>query len=478
MKHKLRNNILLALTMLLLVVSANAQVKVLTLDEAIKIALEQNSARINAELEVQKAQADVNTAYGYAMPSVDLSASYSHFFEKPQVPFLDFEALLNNSTYGVLFDEELLAYDANKIQDMGTEMMSMALSNNMSAEIQISQILFNSAVIKGVGSASTYFDMAKYMLEQEAANIVYQVTTAFYGCVLAKEMLAITEESLTNFEKNYNSVLSYYEYGFASEYDKLNAEVQYENFKPTVNRARSGKLAALNGLKVLLGMNPSNEIDVNGALEYKKEDWLENTLIKEAVENNYMLGLLEYQQKMNDAFIDLEKSDYFPTVAAFGSYSINGQSDDWDYMTYNQALAGVSFSMNLFTGMQTKNKVQKKKIERLQTDETLRQAKDAIIMQIRNKINDIDLIEANIASAEKNVKLAKKGYEIAQVRYQEGDGTQLELTNAELQYRSAKTNILSYYYEYMSASEDVKFLTGSTSGKYIEDYKTENYKIK
>jgi outer membrane protein TolC len=470
--------ILLGLLLVFAAGTVDAQVKTLTLDEAIKIALENNADRKIAELDVETANAAVKEAYGYAMPSVDLSASLNHFFEKPQVPFIDFNAMLNNATYGVLFKEGVVAEDPNKMLPMETTMMSMSQTNNISAEVQVSQILFNAAVINGIGSAQVYFDMSKYLHEQKAAETAYQVTKAFYGCVLAKEMFDIADASLKNFERNFQSVQALYDNGFASEYDKLTAEVQLENFKPTVNQALSGKTQALNGLKVIIGMSPTEEIDVAGELKYNKQNLSENKLITEAMANNYDIGTLKYKQKIDDAFVELAEADYWPTLAAFGSFSYNGSSDDWDMMSYNQALAGVSFSMNLFKGMQTTNQVQQKKVERMKTDETLRMARDGIAMQIRNKMVDIELIESNIKAAERNVDLAKKGYEIADLRYKEGNGTQVELMNAELQLRNAKTNILSYYYQYISAVEDINYWTGKVDGKYIDKYSRSNFKIK
>ncbi len=476
-QNKIRG-LLLGLLLLIATGTAYSQVKTLTLDEAIKIALENNANRKIAELDINQAEAAVKEAYGYAMPTVELSASLSHFFAKPKIPFIDFEAMLNNATYGVLFNEGVIAYDKSKLLPMETTMMSMTQANNISAEVQVRQVLFNAAVINGIGSAQVYFDMSKYMHEQKAAETVYKVTKAFYGCVLAKEMYNIADASLQNFERNFKSVQALFENGFVSEYDKLTAEVQLENFKPTVNQALSGKTAALNGLKILIGMSSTEEIDVVGELNYTKQDLSENKLITEAMANNYDIGALQYKQKIDDAFIDLAESDFWPTVAAFGSYSYNGSSDEWDMMSYNQALAGVRFSMNLFKGMQTTNQVQSKKVERMKTDETLRMARDGIAMQIRNKMVEIELIESNIKAAERNVDLAQKGYEISNLRYKEGNGTQVELMNAELQLRNAKTNILRYYYDYISAVEDINYWTGKVNEKYIDKYNRANFKIK
>ena len=72
----------------------NAQPVVFTIDEAIQSALKNNRDIIIAKLNVEKADAAVSEAFGYALPSVNLSANFSHFLEKPKTAFPDFEALL------------------------------------------------------------------------------------------------------------------------------------------------------------------------------------------------------------------------------------------------------------------------------------------------------------------------------------------------------------------------------------------------
>ena len=71
-----------------------AQTRTLTIDDAIKIALENNSDTKSALLEIKKAQAKVREAYGYAMPTIDLSGNLMHYFEKPIIFLLAVLVLL------------------------------------------------------------------------------------------------------------------------------------------------------------------------------------------------------------------------------------------------------------------------------------------------------------------------------------------------------------------------------------------------
>ena len=79
-------------------INSSAQERILTLDAAVNIALKKNRDISIAVLNVQKAGAAVDEAFGYALPSLDLSGSFSHFLKKPKMLFPDFEALLTNAS--------------------------------------------------------------------------------------------------------------------------------------------------------------------------------------------------------------------------------------------------------------------------------------------------------------------------------------------------------------------------------------------
>ena len=110
-----------------------AQTQTLTLDEAIQLALVNNKDIKVSYLNTEKSHAAVREAFGYALPSVDVAADFSHFLKKPKMPFPDFEALLTNATYNILFEENIIPEDQSKYLPVETTLQSFALTNSYSA---------------------------------------------------------------------------------------------------------------------------------------------------------------------------------------------------------------------------------------------------------------------------------------------------------------------------------------------------------
>jgi len=211
---------------LLITGSVYAQQQTLTLEDAIQLALANNIDIKVAEMNKDKSRAAVREAFGYALPSLNFSADFSHFLKKPAMPFPDFTALLTNETYNILFDENIIPRDNSKFVPVETRLQSFALSNNYSASITLSQVLFSSAVFEGIGASQTYYELARVELDNTVSKTVLSVQKSFYGVLLAKAVLNITNASFTNAQENFDNVKALYKQGMVSEFDYLQAEVR------------------------------------------------------------------------------------------------------------------------------------------------------------------------------------------------------------------------------------------------------------
>ena len=447
---------------------SNAQSVKLDLNEAILHALKNNNNVRIANLDVVKAETAVKEAYGYAYPSVDFSTDFSHFLSKPLTAFPDFEAMLNNSTYKVLFDEGVIPQNDNKYLPMGTKLQSFAQANNFESKITVTQTLFNSTVFRGIGASQIYLDLSKEKLKSVVTKTISDVKKAFYGVLLSSELLNIVEASLKNAEDNFADLQSHYEQGLVSDFDKLQVEVQVENIKPKVLELKNVLHDSQNGLKILLGTPQTSEIELTGSLSYSDEIIIsEEDAVSYASENNYDLRTLQSKRKVDEAFIALETSTYWPMLTAFGNYSYAGSSDDFKFNTYNSTLVGVNLSINLFNGGRTARRVEQAEIGVRQSDEQIIVTKEYLIQQIKSTLYELNKVRSEINALERTVKLAERAYEIARTRFTSGQGTQLEIKNADLELSTAKTNRLQSVYNYITAKSNLDQLLGRIDEKYF-----------
>lgn len=463
--------IFIFLTFLFVHPSANAQQQILTLDEAIQLALENNRDIKVSYLNTEKSRAAVREAFGYALPSVDIAADFSHFLKKPKMPFPDFQALLTNATYNILFEENVIPEDESKYVPVENTLQSFVLNNTYSASLTLTQVLFSSAVFEGIGASQTYYDLSKAELNNTISKTVLSVQTAFYGVLLNKAVLDITNASFTNAQENFNNVKALYNQGMVSEFDMLQAEVQVENIRPILLRIENGLKTAKDGLKIVLGIEQSEEIDVSGEIKLDSIDISnDDELVREALVSNFNIKSLELKKQVDEAFIQLDVSEYWPTLAAFGNYTYTGTSDDLAFQNYDYSTVGLSLTFNLWQGNRTKNAVEQSTITFKQTEEQLLQLKDYTILEVNSKIHELKRVKSLIEVQERTVQLAQRAYDIAKVRYDEGAGSQLELQNADQDLRQARLNRVQAIHSYLVTKYELDQLLGRTNPQYLTYY--------
>lgn len=446
---------------------AYGQPRVITLDEAVDIALRNNRDIGIASMEVRKSRAAVREAFGYALPTVDVNGNFSHFVDKPRMPFPDFEALLGNATYAILFDEGVIPRDEDKFKPIATRLQSFAQTNNYESQIQVTQPLFNSTVFRGIGASRRYHNLAEEELQRTISSTILDVKRSFYAVLLTKEMYAIALASFENASDNLRNVKAAFEQGLVAEFDLLQAEVQVENIRPMVLQSENALKNASDGLKIVLGIDQETGIDVAGEMVYYAEPVPDaDQTIAEANRRNYGIKALEIKKDVDRAFIHYYESEYWPVLYAFGNYTYAGSGERYNFQNYSSSIVGVTLSFNLFNGGRTRQRVQQARVTMNQTEKQLHQYRDYVAMQVKSKINDLRRVQSILEAQERNVELAARAYEIAVVRYREGTGNQLEVQNADIALRQARTNRLNSVYDYIIARAELDHLAGRINEMY------------
>jgi outer membrane protein len=465
--------ILLGLILSIAILSSStvlSQSRILTLDEAIGIALEHNREIEIASMEIRKARAAVREAYGYALPTVDVNGTFSHFLEKPRMAFPDFEALLGNATYSILFDEGVIPRDEDKFKPVATRLQSFAQTNNYESQLQVTQTLFNSTVLRGIGASKRYMNLSEEELQRTISSTILDVKRSFYGVLVTKEMYEIALASFDNASDNLRNVRAAYEQGLVAEFDLLQAEVQVENIRPMVLQSGNAFMNAKDGLKIILGLDQNEDIDVSGEMVYSAEPIPEpDETVTDALRGNYGIKALEIKKDVDQAFIDYYQSEYWPVLYAFGNYTYAGSDDKWSFQNYSSSIVGVTLSFNLFNGGKSRQRIQQARVTMHQTEQQLSQYRDYVAMQVKSKINDLRRVQSILEAQERNVELADRAYAIAVVRYREGTGNQLEVQNADIALRQARTNRLNSVYDYIIARAELDHLVGRLHEMYVTE---------
>lgn len=455
---RLRNGIV-SLAMGLVSLAEAGPARSFTLEQAVLTALEQNPQMMIAQKEVEKAQAGVWEAYGVLMPTLDATAAVNHSWDIQTTTIPNFlKPML-----------EPLAPSIPEFANMPDYVeMSFGMENVATYGASLRQPLFlGGAGIAGVRLARAATEASQHELELLRQNLIYGTTLSFYRCLLARELVRVEDEAVAQAEANLASVRAHYDVGSASGFDLMRAEVEVANLKPEVIASRNDYQAALTGLRTILGLPPDEAIAVEGDLVFEPDDAAEQslaTLQQSAAALRPELRALRAQTRMAAQGVAIARSGFLPKVFFSTDYSRQAMRNDWDFATDDFSTgfsSAISVQMPVFDGFRNVKAHEKARLDRRIMNHRERQLMDAIAGEVEVAHSGVQVAGEKCRAAQESIALAREALRLANLRYEEGASTQLDVLGSQLSLRRAELNHASALFEYQMARYRLRLATGT-----------------
>ncbi|MEK6570120.1 MAG: TolC family protein, partial [Bacteroidota bacterium] len=407
---------------------------VLTLAQAISIALEQNRDVLIADQDRYKADAQISEARSGAFPQINLSGQYARNIQKP-----------------VLF----LPPDNPFLKSGSSVKFEMGSNNAYSMGLQISQTLYSKKLGTAIDIAEDFHAYSEKSYEGTALDVVLNVKKAFYGVLLVQRLVEVNRQGLEVARVNYENVKSLYKHGAAAEYDFLRAEVQVASTEPLLIQAENNLELSKNALKNLLAIDLAQEILVKDEFVFSEisAETMQQAS-KLAPTNNPTILQLALQESILEKNISIERAEFFPTLALFGSYQFQTQDNTFRVGNYNWAktfIVGLQVSYPLFNGFRTSARTDQASIDTRKIQYVRLKAEEGLKIQILQAQLKMEEARKRIAAQEKSISQAEKALKIGQTRYKSGVGTQLELLDTQAALTRTQTNYAQAVYDYLIA---------------------------
>lgn len=294
-----------------------------------------------------------------------------------------------------------------------------------------------------------------------------------------REVLVVQKQSLNNLEESANISKLLFEKGLRPEIDAIRSRVQADNQLPLVTNATDNYKNALDGLKLIMGIPENEQIDVKDTIwQIPKNDESitgNNELVRKNLEiGNPQLQTLKIIQSLNEKFIDIKKSDYLPTVAAFGTYQLQTQFDGFsEFSLKPTSFVGLNATWNIFNGGRTNDTIEIQKIEIEKNKIQYNNALNSFSTQTKLALRRMESAKERVMASENTIMLAEKGYKIANASYKAGAATQLQVSDADLALSQSKLLRLNAIYDYNISLTEYESLFG-----FNIMYENNNLKVK
>ena len=420
--------------------TAPQEVLQLTLERAIEIALAENPTIQIAEQDIQlKEMTKMETTMGL-LPEASLSGSYQRTIEKQTM-------VMNNTQFKV------------------------GVNNMYSGGLSVSLPVFAPALYKSMNLTRTDVELAVESARASKQDLVCQVTKAFYQQMLAQDSYAVLQKSFAQSEENFRIVSAKFDEGRVSEYDKISAEVQMRNLKPSVISARNAVDLSKLQLKVLMGVTADVDIRVEGSLKDYEERMYASMLALDSLSlaRNSSLMQMDLNSRLLQNTLAVQQQNFMPNVALQFNYMYTCMADNFDFANYKwnpYANVSLSFSFPLFR-YSNFSTVKKTRLQMNQLQMNRDYAERQLRMQMNTYLNNMTASAEQVSSNKEAIVQAQKGRDIAQTLYDVGRGTVLELNSAEVALTQSELTYSQSVYDWLTAKADLDKLTGV-------DYEVEN----
>ncbi|MCK5057605.1 MAG: TolC family protein [Candidatus Aminicenantes bacterium] len=333
---------------------------------------------------------------------------------------------------------------------------------NYEFTFQVIQPIFaGGKILYSYKNAKIDLKIAREKQQNAKEEVILNVKKIFFNVLVMRELLKAHREALKLAETNYININENYKLGMVSKYDLLRAELTAASIKPNILKVKKYLDISLLNLKFMTGIPEESIIHVAGELQYNRHKLELAELINSSLANRSEILQLEMEKQKAANLLKIAYGNFLPTISVVSRFSyrsnnFNFKGSNWeDYYSIN---LGISYP--IFTGFKRSAQVGEIKVMRKILDLSYKELSDATKLQVRDLVMTIREEYENIQTGLKNIETAKEGVRIAELTYNEGLISILELNASYNDLTVAKVNFFQAVYNYNIALAQLEKISG------------------
>lgn len=434
-------------TFLLFIVSISIQAQEyneLTLDDSLQIAKKDNLSIKSAEQKLIGAKTQVDLARSALLPRLSANGNYT-YFKDIQKSVIQAEGGFGFPTPGQDMDQMSTPNPDNEAELIELE---FGAHHNIQGTLNLTQPLFAwGRIYNNYKAARIGYDAAEEDLSTSYENLRLTVYEAFYRVLIAQEFVEVAEQSVELVEQQLAIAESSFAVGATTNFDVLRAKVQLANAKSQLIQTRNRVKTAKDSYKTILNIPLTQEISVKGSFEIQQTEKKLDELISIAMTNRPEVKQSALNEEIGEKQLSIAKTQNLPDLAFFSNYQIS-HSERLTEMNRIWSL-GLQINVPIFDGFASRAGVKQSESTLRLMELSSKQIKSSVEFEVRSTY--LALLEAKslIDVQKETVAQAEMSVSLANLQFQNGIITTVELTDAQLALLQAKVNRLQALHDYV-----------------------------
>ena len=413
--------------------------KAFSVEEAIAYGLENNYDFKNSQTDVEIAKKIVKETTAIGLPQVNAALSNTNYINIPTTLMPDF---ISPAVYGVN-QENFGLIPLNPLPDeTGAFPVKFGKKYNANADLSISQLVFSGEYLIALKASKTFLEQSSQAVVKTEQGLREAISKSYFLVLSLREQKQILEKTLTANEKLLIETKQMHENGFVEDTDVSQLEIIVNNLNINVQHLENESKTALNFLKMGLGMDLGNDLELTDKLS----NLLEASLLSESkafvLEQNIDLQMMQTQIALADLQTKRDQSTYLPQLSAFFNAQTNAMRDEFNFFDskgvwFPTTVWGFNLNIPIWSSGSRSSKVQQAKLSRVKLDESSKQLNTALKLEVQTAENNFQLHTKEYQNSIKNITLSERIYKKTQMKYKEGLTTSFDLIQAHNSFLNA-----------------------------------------
>jgi len=405
-----------------------AQDNKLTLEQSIRIGMQNSKELKISESKIESNKAKIKEVKSQFFPQLKFNAGYLR--QSNVDPYLI-----------------IIPFSPEPVQ------LSEVILNNYTFKLSLQQPIYTgSKLVSSRNSAEYSTASSELEFDNEKNNVAANIQIAFWNLYKAIQVKKITDNVLNQTEQHITDTKNFLINGLATTSDLLKLEVQNSNAKLQQLEAANNIELARVSFNRILGLPLDSKTGImQDEVIYEQKQFELSSLTNEALGNRIELKSLDYKLRSASENISVVKSAYYPLISLISNYYYANPNlriqppEDVFHGTWD---VGVNLSWDVWNWGNTSAQVRQAEQTFVQGKINYEQLKESIELEVNQNYLNASYLEERIAVSKTAVEQAKDNYKVTKEKYDVQLATSTEIVDAETSLFQAETNYTNAVVDY------------------------------
>jgi outer membrane protein len=284
-------------------------------------------------------------------------------------------------------------------------------------------------------------DISKANVESIQRDVVLATREGYFTILRSEKFVDVARQAVKQFEAQLEVSKAFFDVGIVAKNDVLQAEVRLANAQQSLVATETNLAQAKSSFNILLRRRVDAPFSIVDILSYQAFPLKFDASLDEALRLRPEIKAANLTIGQTQEAVKIARSDLYPSISFAANYNrlANTATLTGDLWNDRWTLEGLA-TFTLFDWGKTFNRISESKVKVTQAEKAKEQLIDTITFEVKQDYLNMLQAEKNIGTAEKSIEQAEENLRMNEERYKYQVATQTDVLDAVVLLAQARVN--------------------------------------